>query len=92
MEHCVNQRIAGVDEQCLGDRMRNAERHDAHQRVGGTLEAQDAVRVLIKKEPLVGQGGERLGHAGNRAVVRRQVACGKAWRDPQRSPDVQRER
>ena len=57
-EHLVEppdglERVARVVEQRLGDRVRDAERRDPHERVRRALVREDPARVVVEEEELV---------------------------------------
>ena len=62
------------------------------ERVGGALKAQDAARVLVDEQKLVGKRGKALAHAGDGEVVRREMRGREARRHAERRADMERQR
>ncbi len=81
-----------VFEQRLRHGVRDAERHDAHKRVGGPLVSEDAARVVVKEQFFVPQMREAFRPPVDGAVVGGEMARCKARRDADRGADVKAER
>ncbi len=86
------QRRLRVLEQDVGDRARNSKLHDPAERVRGTLQAQDAARVLIDEQEFIRERGEALADAGARPIVRREVRRGEPRCHAERGAEVQCQR